>query len=256
MYPLLQAYDSVEVQADVEFGGSDQRFNLLLGRELQEMMGQRPQSVFIMPLLVGTDGTQKMSKSLGNYIAIEDPPSEMYGKVMSIPDTLILEYFTLATDVSEAELDEIGEALEKRSVNPMELKMRLAREIVAQYHHEQAAQEAEEGFTRTFSKREAPDDVLDYVLSADTERPAKASDSGRATHDIPAIIQRAGLAPSASEAKRLIQQGAVEIDGQRIEESVRIVAPGNIIKVGKRRFLRIVDADKATDSSPASAGSE
>jgi tyrosyl-tRNA synthetase len=254
MYPLLQAYDSVEVRADVEFGGSDQRFNLLLGRELQEMMGQRPQSVFIMPLLVGTDGVQKMSKSLGNYIALEDPPGEMYGKVMSIPDTLIVNYFTLATDVPESELEEISEALEKRSVNPMELKMRLAREIVAQFYDAEAAREAEDGFTSTFQRREVPDDVLDYVLSADTERPA--SDSGQPTHDIPAIIYRAGLAPSASEAKRLIQQGAVEVDGQRIKGSVYAIVPGNIIKVGKRRFLRIVNANKAADSSPAQASSE
>ncbi len=257
MYPLLQAYDSVEVRADVEFGGSDQRFNLLLGRELQEMMGQRPQSVFIMPLLVGTDGVQKMSKSLNNYIAVEDPPGEMYGKVMSIPDTLILNYFTLATDVPDAELQEISEALEKRSVNPMELKMRLAREIVAQFYDAAAAQEAEEGFRRTFSKRQAPEDlVTEYRVSFSDSakkfnRPVLDVGGVRMVESLylPKVLVEAGMVPSVSEAKRLIKQGAIDIDGDVHTSEIFALIDGLLFRVGKRRFLRIVDADKQADSS-------
>ena len=156
LYPLLQAYDSVAIEADVEFGGTDQRFNLLVGRDLQGMMGQRPQQCFLMPLLVGTDGVQKMSKSLGNYIAVEDPPNDMYGKTMSLPDSAIVSYFDSLTDIPFREIEEMGAAIEAGSVNPMGFKKRLARELVAQFHDTEAARDAERYFERTVQRREAP----------------------------------------------------------------------------------------------------
>ncbi len=159
LYPLLQAYDSVAIEADVEFGGMDQKFNCLVGRELQGMMGQRQQQVFLMPLLVGTDGVQKMSKSLGNYIAVDEPPYDMYGKVMSIPDNLIMLYFELLTDVPDPELDEMAQELEAQSVNPMDLKKRLAADIVTQFHSRDEARKAEERFAREVQKKELPDDM-------------------------------------------------------------------------------------------------
>src|SRR3989304_807687 len=142
LYPLLQAYDSVAIKADVEFGGTDQKFNCLVGRELQQMRGQRPQQIFLVPLLIGTDGSQKMSKSLGNYIGVAEPPDEIYGKVMSISDNLILPYFELVTDIPDQELEEFRQALASGEVNPMEIKKRLAREIVAQLYSQKAATEA------------------------------------------------------------------------------------------------------------------
>ncbi|MDP6422528.1 MAG: tyrosine--tRNA ligase, partial [SAR202 cluster bacterium] len=158
LYPLLQAYDSVEIESDVEFGGTDQMFNLLVGRDLQTQMGQRPQQCFLMPLLPGTDGVQKMSKSLGNYIGVEDPPNEMYGRVLSIPDSLMMDYFELVTDVPDEELAEIRRALEAQSVNPMELKKRLAGELVEQFHDGKAAGDAQTYFERTVQGKESPED--------------------------------------------------------------------------------------------------
>ncbi len=156
LYPLLQAYDSVAVKADVEFGGTDQKFNLMVGRELQPDFQQRPQIVYTVPLLVGTDGEIKMSKSLGNYVAVEDPPNEMYGKLMSLPDNLIATYIELLTDVPDDEVAAIQESIEKRTANPRDAKMRMAREIAAIFHGAEAAQAAEDAFVRTFSKRELP----------------------------------------------------------------------------------------------------
>ncbi len=153
LYPLLQAYDSVMVRADVEFGGTDQKFNLLVGRELQSVVGQRPQQIFLVPILVGTDGTQKMSKSLGNYIGVTEPPDEIYGKVMSIPDRLIMDYFELLTDVPDEELGEFRQALAGDTINPMIIKKRLAKEIVTQLYSQKSATEAEEHFTRVFQER-------------------------------------------------------------------------------------------------------
>ena len=166
LYPLLQAYDSVVVQADVEFGGIDQKFNCLLGRELQKMMGQPPQQVFLVPLLIGTDGNQKMSKSLGNYLGIEELPQEIYGKIMSIPDSLIIDYFELVTDVPNEETSEIKEQMNSGSVNPMNLKKRLAHEIVKQFHGKELADEAEEYFTRLFQKREILQEIPEHFLLA------------------------------------------------------------------------------------------
>ncbi len=244
LYPLLQAYDSVAIESDVEFGGTDQKFNLLVGRELQEMMGQPPQQCFLVPLLVGTDGKVKMSKSLGNYIALEDPPDEMYGKTMSLPDAVMMDYFELVTDVPDEQLAEMQEALRTRSVNPMELKMRLAREIVGQFHSEANAQEAEARFTKVFRKRELPEEVREILVPGPLlEAALKAGEM--APNLLPSLLKELGVVPSASEARRLITQGAVEVDGQRVAlEGAVSLRVGSIIRVGRHRFLRIVDADK------------
>jgi tyrosyl-tRNA synthetase len=227
MYPLLQAYDSVCIKSDVEFGGTDQRFNNLLGRELQQMMGQRPQQVFLMPLLVGTDGVQKMSKSLDNYIGVDEPPHNMYGKVMSIPDTLIVDYYTLITDTPDAEIEEFKKAMANNAVNPMELKKKLAYEIVKQFHSVEAAAEAAENFSRVFQKRLAPDEEAIVKLEA----------QGTLTSE----LARTGLTKSKADAKRLIAQGGIEIDGQKVTEDIEMstVKKGAVIKVGKRRFASV-----------------
>ena len=228
LYPLLQAYDSVAIQADVEFGGIDQKFNCLMGRELQQMIGQPRQQVFLVPLLVGTDGQQKMSKSLGNYVGVDDPPNDMYGKVMSIPDDLIMDYFELLTDVPEKELAEFKQQLAAQSVNPMILKKRLGREIVLQFHGTDAAKLAEANFEREVQGREVPQVIRTIAIPS-----AEAV-------GIPMVLVDAELVKSRSEARRLIRQGAVEIDGQRItEDVVNINENGAILKVGKRRFLKI-----------------
>ncbi len=261
IYPLLQAYDSVAVQADVEFGGTDQKFNNLVGRELQAMLGQRPQCVFLVPLLVGLDGKQKMSQSLGNYIAIDAPPHDMYGKIMSLPDAAMPDYFDLLTDVPDEELAEIRQTLGKRSVNPMEVKMRLAREIVGQFHSPEAAQEAEAEFVRVFRQRELPSEISEVRVSFEKARSRMMGPVVLATpeempqvieqlrgegppHILPTLLADAGLVSSTSEAKRLIEQGAVEIDGEVWRHWHVNLRDGMVIRVGKHRFLRIVDADK------------
>jgi len=223
LYPLLQAYDSVAIQADVEFGGTDQKFNLLVGRELQSMVGQPPQQLFMVPLLVGTDGSQKMSKSLGNYIGVAESPDEIYGKAMSISDDLIMEYFELVTDVSDKELKEFRQALNDENANPMELKKRLAREIVTQLYDPKAAREAEENFARVIQQKELPEEIplgtraqgslLDYIVANN-------------------------LAKSKSEARRLIEQGAVYVDGEKVIDLHKEVTKDSIIKVGKRRYIK------------------
>ena len=234
LYPMLQAYDSVAIEADVEFGGTDQKFNLLVGRQLQEMMGQRPQQCFLMPILVGTDGVQKMSKSLGNYIGIEDVPSDMYGKVMSLPDALMMEYFEYLTDVPDAELEEMRRALDSESVNPMELKKRLAGEITRQFHGGEDTRRAEEEFERVVQRGEVPENIEEYPLSVVSEGGVSASE----------VLIRTSAAKSRSEAKRLIVQGAVEVDGRKVSAEDVHLQDGSIIKVGRRRFIRIVDVDK------------
>ena len=244
LYPLLQAYDSVVIEADVEFGGIDQKFNCLVGRELQEMVGQRPQQVFLMPLLVGTDGSQKMSKSLGNYIAVDEPPQEMYGKAMSITDGLIMDYFELLTDVPDAELDEAREALSRGSANPMGLKKRLAREIVAQFHGDGAAQAAEAEFERVVQRGEVPQAVPEHGLPPD----AFAAPVSRRGLEV--ILVQARLAESRAEAKRLLSSGAVELDGQRPAGDAVAIRDGSIVKVGKRRFVRLVASDRQAIPGP------
>jgi len=233
LYPLLQAYDSIMIKSDVEFGGTDQMFNCLVGRELQQMEGQRPQQVFLMPLLVGTDGVQKMSKSLDNYIAVDENPNDMYGKVLSIPDAIIINYFELLTDIPDKELDEYHKALDSNSVNPMELKKRLAREIVEQFHDKQAAADAQAHFEKTVQKKEMPDEIPEFRTSISAEPVQLAN-----------LITAAGLAESKSAARRLLTQGAVELDGQKVTAETAVIKNGSILKAGKRRFVKIVDAGK------------
>ena len=226
MYPLLQAYDSVKIESDMEFGGTDQKFNLLVGRELQGMVGQRPQQVLMTPLLVGTDGSHKMSKSLGNYIGVAEAPEQIFGKVMSIPDNLILDYFTLVTDVSDNEIIEFRKEIEA-GANPMPLKKRLAKEIIAQLYDNAAASAAEDAFVRVVQNKEAPDEIPDFRVAG-------------GVMSIPQIMVDAGLAKSKSEASRLIAQGGVELDGAKVTESNCEVKNSVVLKVGKRRFLRLV----------------
>jgi tyrosyl-tRNA synthetase len=253
LYPLLQAYDSVAIQADVEFGGTDQKFNFLVGRELQSMMGQHPQQCFMMPLLVGTDGVQKMSKSLDNYIGIAEPPETIYGKTMSIRDELILTYFELLTDVPDRELAEFKKQLEDDSFNPMTLKKRLARELVTQLYSKKEAAEAEEHFAKVVQKKEVPDEISECPTSFNRFREflmqigqarKTATPNIRSAININRLIVEIGLANSHSEAGRLIAQGAVKIDGQKLTSNVATVNDIFIIKVGKRRFVKVINTDK------------
>ncbi len=248
LYPLLQAYDSVAVRADVEFGGTDQKFNLLVGRELQARVGQQPQQILLVPILIGTDGSQKMSKSLGNYIGITEPAEEIYGKVMSIPDSLILDYFELVTDVSDEELGEFRQALENDTVNPMVLKKRLAREIVGQLYDEKAATKAEGHFTNVFQKREIPEDIPVFITDKVLDRIRRMSDLSpqqieASCVDISKLLVGIEWAKSRSEANRLISQGAVSIDGEKITERIAKIESGSIIKVGNRRFAKVINSD-------------
>jgi tyrosyl-tRNA synthetase len=227
LYPLLQAYDSVHIHSDMEFGGTDQKFNLLVGRELQGMLGQRPQQVFMTPLLVGTDGSHKMSKSLGNYIGVAEAPEQIFGKVMSVPDNLILDYFSLVTDVPDAEIAGFRKEMEC-GANPMALKKRLASEIITQLYDRAAASAAEESFRRTVQNKEAPDEIPDFRIAAE------------GVLSIPQVMLDAGLVKSKGEASRLIAQGGVELDGVKLNEANCQVRSGAVLKVGKRRFVRLV----------------
>jgi len=238
LYPLMQAYDSVMIEADVEFGGTDQKFNFLVGRELQSMMGQRPQQCFMTPLLVGTDGSHKMSKSLGNYIGVDEPPEDIYGKTMSIPDELILQYFELVTDVTDEELEEFRRQLGDDKFNPMTLKKRLAREIVTQLYSEKEATEAEGHFSKVVQNKEMPEDIQEFPLSF---RPLRYS-TGEV--NVSRLLTATGLVDSTSEASRLIKQGAVVIGDQKITKYQFAVPDVSIIQVGKRRFVKIINTDK------------
>jgi tyrosyl-tRNA synthetase len=231
MYPLLQAMDSVAVEADIELGGTDQLFNLLVGRDLQERHGQRGQMVMTVPLLVGTDGAKKMSQSLGNYISVKDAPEEMFGKTMSIPDELMAQWFVLAAGVPAAEVGEITAGLEAGHLHPGETKRRLAREIVTRYWGSAAAGEAEAAFDTLFKRHEIPDDVPEHALG--TGDPIR----------LPLLMREAGLVSSNSEGRRMLAQGAVKVDGERVEseEVARAELAGKVLQVGKRRFARIVD---------------
>ncbi|MBM4451111.1 MAG: tyrosine--tRNA ligase [Chloroflexi bacterium] len=226
LYPLLQAYDSVAIEADIEFGGTDQKFNCLVGRELQQMMSQRPQQVFLVPLLVGTDGSRKMSKSLGNYVGVTDAPEDMYGKVMSIPDNLITDYFELLTDVPDEEISQYKKQMDSHSINPMVVKKRLAHEIVIQFHGAEDARQAEEHFARVFQKGEMPDEVVSLHVGVGLGVTLSAE------------LTRAGLTKSRSEARRLLAQGAIQVEDETITEDIDMVkiGKGKKIKVGKRRF--------------------
>ena len=232
LYPLLQAYDSVAIKSDVEFGGSDQRFNLLVGRELQQNQGMEPQQCFIMPLLPGTDGTQKMSKSLNNYIGINETGREIYGKIMSIPDTLISQYFECLTDKPTDQVLEIQSALSNGSANPLELKKEVAHTIVRDFYSLDIAKEAESFFTKTVQNRETPDDIDHFILPGGAEAE---------TLRLSNILVESGLTSSAGEARRLIDQNAIKLDGTTITKNLSIKELGRgVLKVGRRRYLRLM----------------
>ncbi len=230
LYPLLQGYDSVAVNADVELGGSDQLWNLMMGRIVQERYGQDPQVALTMPLLVGTDGSQKMSQSLGNYIGVEDEPAEMFGKTMSIPDTAMPEWFRLAADYNSSDVDEIEAGLASAELHPNDVKRQLARSVVSLYWGGQAGVEAEQGFDEVFKRGGAPDEMVEHQLPPDDPI------------NLPSLIREV-FGISGAEARRLLTQGAVRVDGETIAlvEMPRAGLVGTVIKVGKRRFARLTD---------------
>ncbi|MCL1799233.1 MAG: tyrosine--tRNA ligase [Eggerthellaceae bacterium] len=235
-YPVMQAYDSVVIGADVEIGGTDQLFNLLAGRELMEKLGHEPQVCLTLPLLEGTDGVQKMSKSYGNYIGLTDEPADMFGKVMSIPDEIMVKYYRLASTVPVDEIDRIEEGLAAGSLHPNLVKRSLAHNIVATYYCEDAAHAAEEQFDLVFKKHEIPDVVDEYAADL------TPNDEGRVY--LAKIIADAGLTPSAAEARRMIDGGAVKVNGQALGAKAYNVDPGllegAVVQVGKRKFIRLV----------------
>lgn len=231
LYPLIQGYDSVAMKADVELGGTDQKFNLLVGRELQREWGQMPQTVITMPLLEGLDGVNKMSKSLGNYIGINDSADEIFGKTMSISDELMLRYYELLSDMSLSELEKLKADLKDGAVHPMDAKKRLGREIVARYHGNDAAISAEENFVKRFRHNQIPDDILEYSISA-----------GAGKIHVWRLLAEAGLVKSNGEGRRAIQQGGVKVDGEKLsDESAELDCVGEyIVQFGKRRFAKIM----------------
>lgn len=235
LYPIMQAYDSVVVKADVELGGNDQLFNLLAGRELMEKLGMEPQVCLTLPLLEGTDGVRKMSKSYGNYIGLTDSPDDMFGKVMSIPDSLMVKYYRLASTVPVAEVDQIEKDLASGKADPNKTKRALARNIVAAYHSEEAAQEAEAAFDRQFKNHEAPEDIPEYG------KELTVNDEGEVY--LAALIHDAGLAQSTGEARRLIDGGGVKINGKAVPAKSYNVSPDDlkaaVLQVGKRKFVRL-----------------
>ncbi|MGE0082300.1 MAG: tyrosine--tRNA ligase [Thiohalomonadaceae bacterium] len=229
LYPLIQGYDSVAMRADVELGGTDQKFNLLVGRQLQEAYGQRPQVVITLPLLEGLDGVQKMSKSLGNYVGISESPDEQFGKLMSISDTLMWRYFELLSFRSLREIEELRRSVEAGR-NPRDVKFELAKEIVARFHDAAAAERAQENFIQRFQKGALPEDLEEISIKVSAEGMPIAN-----------LLKEAGLTPSTSEALRMIQQGAVRVDGERVaSRDVQILAgESHVVQVGKRRVARV-----------------
>jgi len=228
LYPAMQGYDSVELRADVEIGGTDQKFNLLMGRQLQKRYDQEPQDIITCPLLEGIDGVDKMSKSVGNYIALTEEPNSMYGKVMSLPDNLIVRYFELCTDFYVAEIDKIKKQLDSQSENPRDIKMKLAGEIVKIYHGEKKAQEAQEYFKKVFSRKETPDQIEEVKTK-----------EGKSLID---LMVENGMAESKSDARRKIEQGGVKINDETVKDFSLMIGSsfnGKILKVGKREFRKI-----------------
>lgn len=229
LYPLIQGYDSVVMQADVELGGTDQKFNLLMGRHLQEVYGQKPQVVLTMPILEGLDGVQKMSKSLNNYIGIADAPNDMFGKIMSIADDLMWRYFALLSFRPMQEIEQWKLACQS-GANPRNYKVSLGQEIVARFHGEQAAISALEAFEARFQRGALPDDMEEVQLKVDGNGLAVAN-----------VLKMAGLVESTSEAMRMVKQGGVKIDGEKLEDAKAVIAAPSqhIYQVGKRKFARI-----------------
>ncbi len=230
MYPLLQGWDSVELQADVELGGTDQRFNLLMGRELQKQEGQKPQTIIMMPLLEGTDGVKKMSKSLGNYIGISDSPDDMFGKLMSISDELMWRYYDLLSLLPNKEIEQFKQQVEA-GANPRDYKVALAKEIITRYHNARAAEKAYQNFTARFQQGAMPENIEEITLKA----PRKG-------YPIPNLLKDAGLVESTSDAIRMIKQGAVKYDGEKINDKNLLIPVGSehIYQVGKRRFAKVI----------------
>jgi tyrosyl-tRNA synthetase len=243
LYPLVQAYDSVALRADVELGGTDQLFNLLLGREIQRDYGQEPQIVVTLPLLEGTDGSEKMSKSLGNAIALTDSPDEMYGRTMSIPDAVLLHWVALLGRCRGAALASLRDAVASGSGNPRDLKAALARMLVARYHGEENASAAEERFDRLFRRREAPEAAAEIAVRAAP---------GAAGIPLVELVERAGLAASRSAAKRLVAQGGVRLDGERAGDPFQVVGLGtHLLQAGRRRAVQV----RLDRESPSKMGS-
>ncbi len=256
-YAFMQAYDAVALETDAQIGATEQLFNLMAGRTLQRAYGQRPQIAICMPILVGTDGHLRMSKTQGNYIALNEPPEEMYGKVMSLPDGAMLDYFTQVTDTPQEEIEEMRRKLAERSVNPMEVKKRLAREIVTELHGAEAAQKAEEAFERTFQRgvvrvegslgkkvqtRVGGSLGMTGSLSMSITNTARVDQVRRL--GLLETLLAVGAVPSKAEGRRLLQQGAIDVDGQAISSFDVSLREGSVIRVGKHRFVRIVDSDK------------
>ena len=229
MYPLVQGWDSVALEADVELGGTDQKFNLLMGRELQKSEGQRPQTVLMMPLLEGLDGVQKMSKSLGNYIGITDSPTEMFGKIMSISDVLMWRYYELLSFKPLAEIEGYKAEIENGK-NPRDVKIDLAKELITRFHDEAAAQAAHDEFINRFQKGALPDDMPELTITAENGEIAIAN-----------LLKEAGLVTSTSDAFRMIKQGAAKIDSEKVTDRSLVIKTGStaVYQVGKRKFARI-----------------
>ncbi len=233
LYPLVQGYDSVALKSDIELGGTDQKFNLLVGRELQKAYGQEPQCILTMPLLEGLDGVQKMSKSLDNYIAIEDSPRDIFGKTMRVSDDLMLRYYELLSEVPLAELEKIKTDLKTKAVHPREIKVRLAKEFVARFHSKEAAENAEVEFNRIFVDKGVPDDIEKISIKL----------SEAAAVDLPGLLKLLGLVPTTSEARRLITSNAIEMNSQKITDLKHKISASAgdewIFKVGKKKFAKV-----------------
>ena len=234
MYGLMQGYDAVALEADIQLGGTDQTFNIMCGRTLQERQEQPPQIAVLTPILVGTDGKQRMSKSTGNYIGIDEPPIEQYGKAMSIPDDVIVNFFDYGTNLADAEVDQVEAGLKSGTVKPMDAKRRLARSIVAEWHGQDAAQDAEQQWTRIFSRRNTPDEI--------PEAPIDFAGHDAIEIPLPVLLHDIGAAASRAEAKRLISQGAVRIDEEVFKGSSAEIRNGAVLRVGRRKWYRIVPA--------------
>jgi tyrosyl-tRNA synthetase len=232
-YPLMQGYDSVALETDVELGGTDQKFNLLMGRTLQKEFGKEQQVTMTLPLLEGLDGVQKMSKSLGNYIGISEEPKEIYGKAMSVPDELMLKYYELATDIGDEELEKLKSGLRDGSIHPRDAKMKLAYSFVRMYHGVEEAEEAQQHFVTVFQQRALPDEIEDYVV------PSEELDNGAVR--LIRLLVASGLQPSGSEARRTIVGGGVKINEEKITDpnAELAVKTGDIVQVGKRKFIRL-----------------
>lgn len=226
LYPLMQGYDSVALQADVELGGTDQKFNLLVGRHLLREYGYQPQIAIMMPILEGTDGVQKMSKSLGNYIGVNEEAYEMFGKTMSIPDELIVRYFELLTTVSMQQVKEIKKGMQSGKINPRDAKIRLAKEIITMYHNSEEADQAEEKFKLVFSKGDIPDDIPEVIVN-------------EAEAWLPKFLQDQNMVSSTSEGRRMIKQGAVKINGDKYSDENLALEDDMVIQVGKRKFIKV-----------------